>query len=92
MPDASRVAHLYYASDDGEMSIFMVSHDARVGDKFATRAGGHAVALVRLGSNILGVVGDDENQVGAFVSRLRTSVAALRAPGAGPILSTRPSS
>ena len=92
LPDASRVAHLYYASDDGEVSIFMVSHDARVGDKFATRAGGHAVALVRLGSNILGVVGDDENQVGAFVSRLRTSVAALRGPGAGPILPTRPSS
>jgi hypothetical protein len=49
------------------------------------------VALVRLGSSVLGVVGDDENQVGAFVSRLRTSVAAM-SPGADPILTTLPPS
>lgn len=87
LPDASRAAHLYYASDHDQVSVFLVSHDVRMSDEHAAHVGGHTVALVRLGSSVLGVVGDDENQVGAFVSRLRTSVAALGS-GAGPILTT----
>lgn len=80
LPDLSRAAHLYYASDDGQVSVFKLGHDVRVGDHFATHTGGQSVALVRLGSTVLGVVGDDEDQVDAFVSRLRTSVARVEAP------------
>jgi hypothetical protein len=91
LPDASRAAHLYYASNDGQVSVFLVPHDVRMNDDHASHVGGRTVALVRLGSSVLGVVGDDENQVGAFVSRLRTSVAAL-GPGASPILTILPPS
>lgn len=92
LPDASRAAHLYYASDDGQVSVFLVPHGVRMNDEHGAHIAGRNVALVRLGSSVVGVVGEDENQVGAFVSRLRTSVALL-SPGAGSILTTlRPSS
>lgn len=92
LPDASRAAHLYYSGDEGQVSVFLVPHRVRMNDDHAAHIAGRTVALVRLGSSIVGVVGEDESQVGAFVSRLRTSVALL-GPGAGSILTTlRPSS
>jgi hypothetical protein len=75
--DASRAAHLYYASDERQVSVFKVPHAVRMKDDFTTRVGGNAVALVRLGRTVVGVVGEDEDEVDLFVSRLRTSVAAL---------------
>jgi anti-sigma factor RsiW len=75
--DVSRAAHLYYVSDERQVSVFKVSHGVRMKDDFATRAGGNAVALVRLGRTVVGVVGEDEDDVNLFVSRLRTTVAGL---------------
>jgi anti-sigma factor RsiW len=73
--DASRAPHLYYASDDQHLSVFVVPHGVRMRDDFATSSRGHAVALLRLGSRVIGVVGEDHGDVSAFVTRLRTSVA-----------------
>jgi hypothetical protein len=75
--DASRAAHLYYSSDEGQVSVFRVAHDVRMKDDFTTLTGGNAVALLRLGRTVVGVVGEDEEDVDVFVSRLRTSVASL---------------
>ena len=91
LPDASKAAHLYYASDDGQVSLFLVPHHVRMNDDHAARVAGRTVALVRLGSSVLGVVGDDADQVGAFVSRLRTSVARLSPPSASVLTPLRPS-
>ena len=77
LPDVSRAAHIYYASEDHELSVFIVPHGVRMSDDFATSSGGNAVALVRLGSRVVGVVGEDHGEVSAFVTGLRTSVAAL---------------
>jgi len=77
LPDASRAAHLYYASDEGQVSVFAMSHAVRLKSDFTTRAGGNAVALVRVGRTVVGVVAEDANDVGRFVSRLRTNVAYL---------------
>jgi hypothetical protein len=77
LADASRAAHLYYASDEGQVSVFAVAHDVRMKDAFTTSAGGNTVALLRLGRTVVGVVGEDEDTVDRFVSRLRTNVAAL---------------
>jgi hypothetical protein len=80
LPDASRVAHVYYASNERQVSVFSVPHAVRIGADRYIRAGGRAVALIRRGRGVLGVVGEDEEEVGAFASRLRTSVAALHLP------------
>jgi hypothetical protein len=87
LPDVSFSPHLYYVSDEEQFSVFVVSHGVRMRDDWATRSRGHAVALVRLGPGVVGVVGDDDGKVSAFVSRLRTSVAALRngPPPASPV-------
>jgi len=77
LPDASRIAHLYYSSDDRHLSVFVVPHGVRMSDDYATSSRGNAVALVRLGSRVVGVVGDDHGDVSEFVTGLRTSVAAL---------------
>ena len=49
----------------------------RMRDEYTTSAGGNTVALVRLGRIVVGVVGEDEDEVDIFVSRLRTNVAGL---------------
>ncbi|MCG6927239.1 MAG: zf-HC2 domain-containing protein [Acidobacteria bacterium] len=84
LPDASRAAHVYYTSDDQQLSVFVVSHGVRMDDDFATSSGGNAVALVRLGGRVVGVVGEDHGDVSAFVTGLRTSVAALGTQGPAP--------
>jgi anti-sigma factor RsiW len=80
LADASQAVHLYYASDEGQVSVFMVRHAVRVKGDFTTRAAGNAVALMRLGRRVVGVVSDDEKEVEAFVSRLRTNVALSSTP------------
>ena len=77
LPDVSFAPHLYYVSDEEQVSVFVLSHGVRMRDDFRRRVRGNAVALLRVGRDIVGVVGEDDRRVGDFVSRLRTSVAAL---------------
>jgi anti-sigma factor RsiW len=84
LPDASRAPHLYYSSDDRHLSVFVVRHGVRMSDDYATSSGGNAVALVRLGSRVVGVVGEDHGDVSRFATGLRTSVAALGDVGPAP--------
>ena len=81
LPDVSFAPHLYYTSDDEQVSVFVVPHGVRMSDDFRRRVRGNAVALVRVGGDVVGVVSEDDEAVGSFVSRLRTSVAALGRPG-----------
>lgn len=87
LPDASRAPHVYYASDESQLSVFVVPHGVRMEDEFATTSRGNAVAVLRLGTRVVGVVGEDHGEVSAFVARLRTSVAALGvlAPAPAPL-------
>jgi len=77
LPDLSRAPHVYYASARGELSAFVVPHGVRLDGDFVTRSRGNAVALVRVGGGVVGIVGEDPDDVDAFISRLRTSVATL---------------
>jgi len=77
LPDVSFAPHVYYASGEAELSVFVVPHRVRIRGDFRRHARGNAVALVRLGPDVVGVVSDDAELVGRFISRLRTSVAAL---------------
>jgi len=92
MPDLSRVAHVYYTSDDQQVSVFSVPHAVRIDDHYTTRTKGNAVVLVNLGRSVVGVVGEDAEAVEAFVSRLRTSVAAGEAPESAAASALRPRS
>ena len=83
LPDISRVPHLYYASSRGRMSVFVVTHGVRLERPYAARSRGNAVALVRVGGSVVGIVGEDPDDVDAFVSSLRTSVAQLGPPAPG---------
>lgn len=89
LPDLTRVAHVYYTSDEQQISVFAVSHAVRVEDDFTTRTRGNAVVLVNLGRSVVGVVGEDADSVEAFASRLRTVVAALETPVSPPAASPR---
>jgi hypothetical protein len=82
LPDVSFAPHIYYTSYDEQVSVFVVPHGVRMPDDYRRRARGNAVALVRVGGGVVGVVSEDEEAVGSFVSRLRTSVAALEKAGA----------
>ena len=77
LPDVSNVPHLYYTSSEEQVSVFVVPHGVRMRDSYRRRARGNAVALVRLGRDVVGVVSQDDEAVARFVSRLQTSVAAL---------------
>jgi anti-sigma factor RsiW len=80
LPDISYTAHVYYASAEDEVSVFAVSHGVRMQGDFSSLTRGNVVTLLRLGSSVVAVVGDDEKQVAAFAHRLRTTVARLEAP------------
>lgn len=92
LPDVSFAPHLYYVSNEAQVSVFVVRHGVRMRDDYRRRVGGNAVALLHVGRDVVGVVGEDDDRVADFVSRLRTSVAALgeQEPSAARIL--RPSS
>lgn len=82
MPDLSFAPHVYYASARSQLSVFLVPHDVRLEQHFASRSRGNTVALVRMGGSLVGVVAEDPDEVAEFVSRLRTSVARLDVPSA----------
>jgi hypothetical protein len=77
LPDVSFAPHLYYVSEEEQVSVFVVPHGVRLRDAYRRRVRGNAVALVRVGRDVVGVVGEDDERVEGFVSRLRTSVATL---------------
>jgi anti-sigma factor RsiW len=81
LPDVSYVSHVYYASRERQLSVFVLSHDVRMRDGYATSSLGNEVALMRIGGRVVGVVGGDEEDVAAVVARLRVTVAALGPDG-----------
>ncbi len=73
LPDVSAAPHLYYVRGDHKLSVFVVPHGVRLGGVFTAEARGHAVALVRLGGSVVGVVGRRADEVEAAVRELRSA-------------------
>ncbi len=82
LPDVSAAAHLYYSSADRRLSLFVVSHEVRVGNAFRTRSRDNTVALLRLGQAVIGVVGGESEDVDVAVRQLGTSLALTGSAGA----------
>jgi anti-sigma factor RsiW len=86
LPDVSFASHIYYASSERELSVFVLSHGVRMSAGYATSSRGNTVALMRIGGRVVGVVGADEEDVAAVAARLRVTVAALDPAGLPPTL------
>ena len=67
--------HVYYTSPSRHVSVYLVPHGVRVGDRLATTARGDAVRLLRLSGDLLAIVGESEADVQAFESALRPALA-----------------
>jgi Putative zinc-finger len=94
LPGLVRVPHLYYASENRVVSLFVVPQRVRFQGPYAVETRGHAVRLLRVGGSVVGLVGDDAGDVDHFAQAFETMVAAgprrppARAvdPGRGPLL------
>jgi len=72
----SLAPHVYYASATSHVSVFVVPQRVRLDGRFAGRARGDAVRLLRIEGETIGLVGGNEAEVAAFESVLRPLVAA----------------
>ena len=72
----SSAPHVYYASSQSQISVFVVAHGVRLADRLATRARGDSVRLLRVEGELVGIVGEREADVAAFETALRPVLAA----------------
>jgi Putative zinc-finger len=68
--------HLYYASKDEKVSVFVVPYGVRFEDRFAGGPRGRFVRLLRVDGEVVGVVGESEADVRDFETALRPVLAA----------------
>lgn len=80
-----RVAHVYYASDERHLSLFVVPGSARLEGVYATRALGRQVQLRRVAGQVVALVSEDAETVAAFARSFESSVADRATAGAPPI-------
>jgi anti-sigma factor RsiW len=79
LPDVSLAPHAYYVSDRRHVSVFVVPHGVRLRDRFAGTTRGDAVRLLRVEGEVVGIVSEEEADVGAFESAFRPILAAWAA-------------
>jgi anti-sigma factor RsiW len=75
LPSGAMAPHLYYASDHGQLSLFVVPHAVRFSGTYAVSARGNAVRLLRAGGVVVGIVGERPEDVDAFYRAFQTTVA-----------------
>lgn len=74
-----QAAHLYYAGEERNLSVFLVSGPVRFPDSWGTESRGSVVRLLRSAGMVVGVVGAKTDDVEAFGATFKTSVARLEA-------------
>lgn len=70
-----RVAHVYYGSDQQQLSLYVVPGWTRFGREYEWRRGDLRVALLRVGSTNVALVSDDEQTIAAFRRSFARTVA-----------------
>lgn len=75
LADGSRAPHVYYASGASQVSLFVVRDEVRVGAVFEGRSRGLHVRMQRVGGHVIGLVGEQEQDVEALRGALSVSVA-----------------
>ena len=79
-----RVGHLYYVARDNvtrdrRVSLFVVPGSVRFNSAFSTNTRGVVVRLIRVSGTVVGIVGEAQEDVAAFESAFRTTVASAEA-------------
>jgi anti-sigma factor RsiW len=72
-------AHLYYANEDRQLSLFVLAGPARFGDAWRTSSRGHAVRLLRSAGATVAVVSTKKEDADAFAATFARTVAELSA-------------
>jgi hypothetical protein len=90
LPSGTRTPHLYYVSEDHKLSLFVVPKTVRFDTRYAAVSRGKAVRLLRVGGSVLGIVGEDEDDVEAFRRSFATSVARAAVLREAPAFSPTP--
>ncbi len=68
--------HVYYASGERHVSVFVLQQGVRLDDRMALHARGDSIRLLRLEGQVVGIVGAREADVQAFETALRPVLAA----------------
>lgn len=68
-----RVVHLFYATDKRRVSVFLVPGDVRLDDRYAIETRANAVLLLRVSGRVVGIVGENGEDVEAFARALLES-------------------
>jgi anti-sigma factor RsiW len=76
LPGVSLAPHVYYASATSRASVFVVPRGVRFDERFAGEARGHAVRMLRVEGETVGLVARDEAQARAFEAAFRPVLAA----------------
>ncbi len=71
------VAHLYYAAGDRRVSLFVVPGSVAFSDRYQTTARHQSVRMFRVAGQVVGVVGENSENVRAFERSFRSTAAAL---------------
>ncbi len=74
----SLAPHLYYSSENGTASLFVIDRSVRFAGEHASRPRGVAVRLLRQGGHTLAIVSDDPGLIERLETSLTVSVARLR--------------
>jgi anti-sigma factor RsiW len=69
------VAHLYYVGAESHVSLFLVPGSVRFDDAYSTASRGAVVRLLRVGTAVVGIVGDREEDVARMERAFGTTVA-----------------
>jgi anti-sigma factor RsiW len=79
-----RVAHVYYATRDRHLSLYVVPGYLRLEGTHEGTARGNEVRILRSGGAVVGLVSEDGEMVDAFRRSFATTLARWTAAGAGP--------
>jgi anti-sigma factor RsiW len=72
-----RVGHVYYASRDSRLSLYVVPGSVRLEEGLRTQSRGKTVRLLRVAGTVVGLVSEDGEAVDAFAGALSTTMALI---------------
>jgi len=72
----SMAPHVYYRSAASHVSVFVVPHGVRFDEELSLATRGDRVRLLRVAGEVVGIVGEREDEVEAFDEALRPVLAA----------------
>ena len=81
LPDATFVAHVYYSSAEGHLSVFLIPRRLRLVGPYVATTRGNTVRMVPLGDSTLALVSENPAHVDTFRRRFATTMATLLTAG-----------